>query len=202
MSIKAIVWDIGGVLLRSASFENRVPLEKKFNMSSDELSSLIFGKSDNFRSQLGEISSEAHNQNIAATLSLSMEETAQLLVDFFAKDFLDFGLVEEIRQYKKSYVSAVLSNYDDTLRNNIENVWKINDAFQKLFISSEIGLMKPGKEIYQFLIEALALHPEEIVFIDDFIENVEGAIAVGMHAIHFQSPQQTHIALNKLLEKF
>ena len=49
--------------------------------------------------------------------------------------------------------------------------------------------MKPKAEIYLLALEQLKVSPSEAVFVDDFIENVIGAQAVGMSAIHFHEPK-------------
>ncbi len=67
------------------------------------------------------------------------------------------------------------------------DVWKIDDAFDHMFISAEIGLAKPDPQIYQAVVTELHKDPSEIVFVDDFIENVQAAREAGWHAIHFQS---------------
>jgi epoxide hydrolase-like predicted phosphatase len=109
--------------------------------------------------------------------------------------------VNHIRELKQNYCTAVLSNYMAVLRQRITGEWQIGDAFHHLIISSEVGLMKPSPEIYQFALETVGFAPEETVFIDDFIENVEGARAVGIHGILFTDPQQAKTSLKELLEK-
>jgi putative hydrolase of the HAD superfamily len=56
-------------------------------------------------------------------------------------------------------------------------------------ISAEVGLMKPDPRIYRLAAESVGLETTEVLFVDDFIENVEGAKAVGMQAIHFADPE-------------
>ena len=67
--------------------------------------------------------------------------------------------------------------------------------FDVTIFSAEVGLVKPDARIYRLTLEKLGVEPEEAVFVDDFIENVEGAQAVGMKAIHFKSSQQAQQAL-------
>ena len=50
--------------------------------------------------------------------------------------------------------------------------------------------MKPDARIYQIALEKLGVAASKSVFLDDFPENVEGARAVGMQAIHFTQPEQ------------
>lgn len=68
-------------------------------------------------------------------------------------------------------------------------------------ISSEEHLIKPEPEIYQCLCSRYNLRPEECVFTDDRMENVEGARKVGMQAVLFQSAQQFDHELSSLLSK-
>jgi putative hydrolase of the HAD superfamily len=76
---------------------------------------------------------------------------------------------------------------------------KIDDAFDQLIISAEVGIMKPDARIYQLALEKLGVAPAEAVFVDDFAVNIEGARAVGMYAIQFTRPDQTVEELKKLL---
>ena len=54
---------------------------------------------------------------------------------------------------------------------------------------------------YQIALERLAVQPEAAVFVDDFIENIEGARKLGIQGIHFQSPDQALAELRDLLEQ-
>ncbi len=82
----------------------------------------------------------------------------------------------------------------------VVDVWQIENAFDRLVISAEIGLVKPDLAIYQWLISQLGMDPAQAVFVDDFPHNVEGAQAAGLQAIHFRTPEQAVVELQKLLE--
>ena len=58
-----------------------------------------------------------------------------------------------------------------------------------MVISAEVGVMKPKAEIYLLALEQLGARADEALFVDDFIENVEAAQALGMSAIHFTESQ-------------
>jgi HAD superfamily hydrolase (TIGR01509 family) len=77
---------------------------------------------------------------------------------------------------------------------------KFEDAFDGLVISAEVGVMKPKAEVYLLALEQLGVSPGEAVFVDDFIENVEGARSVGMSAIHFRDPESALAELRSLLK--
>ncbi|MDR6904581.1 putative hydrolase of the HAD superfamily [Agromyces sp. 3263] len=51
--------------------------------------------------------------------------------------------------------------------------------FERVFVSGELGMVKPNAEIYEHVIDELGIAPGELVFIDNKSENVEGARAVG-----------------------
>ena len=57
--------------------------------------------------------------------------------------------------------------------------WK---HFEGVVISAELGVLKPDPGIFGHLLQTFALEPEETVFLDDVLRNVEGARAVNMHA--------------------
>jgi glucose-1-phosphatase len=56
--------------------------------------------------------------------------------------------------------------------------------FKQVFVSSDVGLRKPDAEAFQFVIRAINVPAERILFFDDSAANVEGARACGLHAIH------------------
>lgn len=57
--------------------------------------------------------------------------------------------------------------------------------------------MKPDRRIFEMLCDRASIAPEDCVFIDDGLQNVEGARAAGMDAIHFTSPQALEEALTE-----
>jgi len=57
------------------------------------------------------------------------------------------------------------------------------------FLSYEMRTLKPEPEYYDKVLRGLAFSPEEIVFVDDRRENVDGAEAIGMRGVLFQTPE-------------
>ena len=60
--------------------------------------------------------------------------------------------------------------------------------FRELFLSSSIGLRKPDAEAFDHVVQAIGVPASRIVFFDDLAENVEGARARGLTAVHVTSP--------------
>lgn len=185
---------------RTEDYGPRKALADRLGWDPADLEDLIFGNKDGHRAQLGQIPYEMHWQNVAKALGIPDGQVWQIRDEFFAGDRLDYTLVDEIRTLKQHYTTAILSNYMKVLRDQVENQWKIGDAFDHLIISSEVGVMKPAPGIYQIALKKIGCHPHEAVFLDDFIQNVFGAQNIGMHAILFKNPQQALADLHKILE--
>lgn len=104
-----------------------------------------------------------------------------------------------IKEVKKSHLVAVLSNTNSTH----ETIWKykyrvVLSEFDQIFTSHTMDYIKPQKEIYLTMADALELPPKNILFIDDKEENVKGAEAVGMKAVQVKTPEQMYADLHKL----
>lgn len=72
---------------------------------------------------------------------------------------------------------------------------RLGEVFGTLVVSGQEGVMKPDRRIFEMLCDRAGIAPEDCVFIDDGLHNVEGARAAGMDAIHFTSPQALEEAL-------
>lgn len=73
--------------------------------------------------------------------------------------------------------------------------------FTRLFVSSEIGRRKPEPAAFHYVAEAIGKPPESILFFDDSMENVDGARAVGMPAVHVRTTQDIIDALARLEQR-
>ena len=71
--------------------------------------------------------------------------------------------------------------------------------FDVIVGSGAEGMLKPDPRLYEIALERLEVEPEEAIFVDDFIENVEGANQFGIHGIHFKTPGQAIGEIQELL---
>jgi putative hydrolase of the HAD superfamily len=200
MTIQAIIFDFGGVLVRTSDFTPRERLAARFGMTSHELMDLVFVGDSGMGAQRGEITIEQHWENVRLALKLTPQELVDFKDEFWSKDVIDTELIEYIRSLHRSYRTALLSNAFSDLRQMIIEQWQFADAFDTLVISSEIGIVKPDPRIYHLVLERLGVQPAEAVFVDDFQKNIEGAKAVGMQGIHFRDPEQARSELEQLLK--
>lgn len=82
--------------------------------------------------------------------------------------------------------TAILSNMPKEFVPSILKHFSWIQAFDQLYWSCDLHLVKPEREFYQLAAQGLNLEPEECLFIDDSMVNVEGARAIGMEAIHYR----------------
>lgn len=199
MSIKAIYFDIGGVLVRTVNRASRNRLAVRLGMTAEALEELVFSGENGRKAQRGEITAEQQWAYVCQQINWPPMKWRDLEAKFFAGDRLDIELVGYIRSLHGRYKTGVISNALSDVRAAIDNKWHMADAFDAITISAEVGVMKPDARIFQIALQSLGLQPAEAVFVDDFLHNVEGARAVGMHAIQFRSPEQVRLDLEAIL---
>ena len=65
------------------------------------------------------------------------------------------------------------------------------DLFQKIFLSFDMGMVKPNPRIYQQVLDELHLAAGQVVFFDDNLSNIESAKNMGIQAIHIVDPMRS-----------
>ena len=196
-AIKALIWDMGGVLLRTEDGTPREELAARLGTNRRALERLVFASPSAEQAMRGEIPVEEHWTAVGRSLALSAAEMIEFQKAFWAGDRIDDRLVDAIRGLRGRYQTALLSNAWSNMHETAAMRYRFLDAFDVVVFSAEIKLAKPDERIYRHVLEQLNVEPFEAVFVDDFIENVEAAKRLGMHTIHFQSQDQ---ALRELEE--
>ncbi len=199
MTIRAVIWDMGGVLLRTEDHKSRERQAEKLGLSRDKLEEMVFWGDYGSRAQLGEYTVEQHKENLRRVFDITSEEMTHFWEEFWAGDRVDMELIEYIRSLRSRYKTCLLSNAFSNLRRVIDEVWNFSDAFDEIIISAEVGLVKPDDRIYRLALDRLNVNPEEAVFIDDFLQNIEAARLINMKVVHFENSQQARTDLENLL---
>ena len=198
MTIRAVFFDLGGVIVRTEFQAPRQHLAERLGMEYEGLVRLVFESETSRQASTGLISEEEHWAAVIRRLHLPESQTQDVRDEFFAGDITDIALLDFMRGLRRKYKVGLISNAWSGLRPWIVSR-KFEDAFDALTISAEVGVMKPDARIYQIALEKLGVAASESVFLDDFPENVAGARAVGMQAIHFTQPEQALKELKQLL---
>lgn len=201
MPINNIIFDFGGVILRTEDRRPRTELAKQLGMTYEQLERLVYNGSSGVLAQLGKITPEQHWENICIELGRSPEAIPELQSGFWGGDILDTDFLQHIRTLRQDYTISLLSNAFGDLRTYLRDHWKIENDFDHVIISAEEGVMKPAPRIYEIALERSQTEPQESVFTDDMPQNVEAALSLGMHAIHFRNREQAKSDLDQLLSK-
>jgi len=200
MTIRAVFFDFGGVIVRTEYQAPRQHLAERLGMEYEDVVKLVFESPSNVRASIGEISDKEHWAEVTKRLRRPASETEAIREEFFAGDVVDREIVNYLRSLRSSHHVGLISNAWPDLRDYITSL-KFEDAFHHMTISGEVGVMKPEARIYQIALEQAGVSPNEAVFVDDFYENIEGCQAVGMHGIHFRDPQTAMTELRNLLDE-
>jgi epoxide hydrolase-like predicted phosphatase len=196
--IKAIIFDVGGVLVRTSNWSLRRKWEYSLGLKPGESDEIVFGRPMGIKAQLGEISDHQLWHWIGQRLDLSASELSTFHRDFWANDELNNELIDLIRILRPNYQTAVLSNFPDNLRQLLAEKYVIADDFDLIVCSAEEGVMKPDAEIYLRTLTRLGCKPSEAIFVDDNEENVSGAQGLGIRAIQFSREVNLKVLLSGL----
>ena len=196
--VRALIFDYGGVLRRTADPRPRRELERAFDLEPGEVYDLVFRSPRWDDVQHGRIDSDAFWSHVGEELSLDEGELAEFRRGFWGGDRLDEELVALIRQLReRGYQTALLSNAPPDMEAYIEELG-IADAFDVIVISGDEGVTKPTPEIYERTLGRLHVAPEEAVFIDDMRVNVEAARRLGLRATLFRGLAPLRVWLRDL----
>jgi epoxide hydrolase-like predicted phosphatase len=201
--IKAIVFDIGGVLIKTEDDSSRRELEQRYHLPTGGVEILVFDSEQAIASSIGRVNQEAVWNSVAEQLSLSPEGLEDFKRSFWAGDRVDMDLIRFLQECRPEYTTALLSNAWMGFRQDIADGYGILEGktVDRVLISSELGVVKPETQIYQILANTVNCGYDEILFVDDFLENIKAAEALGMKAIHYNPEMDLINEIKSLLGK-
>jgi putative hydrolase of the HAD superfamily len=183
--IKAIIFDVGGVLVRTEDRTPRRRLEEQYGLQPGEAEFLVYNSEQGQQAQRGEITATTLWRWIQARFNLDAAALADFRQQFWGGDRLNAPLLALVHSLRPRYQTAIISNAMDDLHHTLAAVYPMADAFDLIVGSAAERVMKPAPEIFLRTLARLGREPAEAIFIDDFAHNVAGAQAVGMAAIHY-----------------
>ena len=204
MSDKALITDLGMVIVSftetmASIFGRYLPKENLPKDLRQQIRIEDFGRgtvtADEFCRLCNEVLAKYGGQKLSA------DEIRTACTDF------GFTLVEEMAdlvrklrlQGKRVYL---LTNTNVFHWEYQEDKFKLYDLFggeENVIASHEVGYRKPDSAIYRLAEQKFGLKPEDIIFIDDLLENVEGARGCGWNAILHQNPTETIERVEKFI---
>jgi len=189
--IRGIIWDMGGVVLRTMDPAPRTELAQRFGLTMKELEKVAFLGEDSKSAELGQITREEHWNWVAAQFGMDPQDGHIFEDQFWAGDQVDVDLIKYIRELRPEYKTGLLSNAWSDMRELIDGYLPhCLDVFDASIFSYEVGLVKPDARFYQAILDQMGVEASQAIFIDDFAINIEGALAAGLNAIQFETIDQ------------
>jgi putative hydrolase of the HAD superfamily len=137
----------------------------------------------------GDLVAEAYWHKAAAGAGIVLNPTQ--LTGLIAADTdlwskLNAPMLEWARHLQRAGIrTGILSNMPDAVEAGLRARHQWIDTFDHNTWSHALNLAKPEPAIYLHAAEGLRTAPENILFLDDRLENINAALAVGMQAIHY-----------------
>jgi len=184
--IKTILFDYAGVITPTKNnFLFATKNSKRFGLSPDELMQMTY---ENWgETALGKLKDSVFWDQIAGKLKISPEELMSLVIETFP---VDKRMVELIRKTKIDHTTVLFSNQIKSWLEKVIDDNKLRNIFNYLVNSYNVGFRKPDREIFLEALKVTNSKPEETLFVDDSLENVEAAKKMGINAIKFENFEQ------------
>ncbi len=133
-------------------------------------------------------------------MKLDPVATAELRAAYFAGGSWETDLIEFARLLGPRVKTGVISKAWPNARTAIRDY--VNDSmFDDLIFSAEVGLAKPDRRIFDLALDRLGVNPDETIFIDDGLANVEAAKSIGMIGLRFEQTTQIIEQINFYLQQ-
>lgn len=197
MTIRAVIFDLGGVLASLGDPRVHRQWEKRLHLEEGSLFRVLWENDVAREAMVGRATFDDLCATWMERLSLRRDELDRLLGDIWTDEF-DEELLAFIRALRPRYKTALLSNATLDTREVVKE--HVNEeTFHVILFSGEEGVRKPNPEIYRRALARLGVSPEEAIYVDDFAENVEAARAMGIHAILFTDSRQVREEIERAL---
>jgi len=196
--VRGLLVDFGGVLTTNV-FDSFKAFCRSEGLPEDSVKNMFRERGEGLallrRLETGELTADEFSAQFAPLLGVSAENLVERL---FGGIGPDEPMLEAVRRSRKAGIrTGLISNswgnglaYEPAL---------LEELFDAVVISGEVGLHKPQPEIFRLGAERIGVAPEDCVFVDDLRENCAGAEAVGMKAILHRGSPGTLPQLEELL---
>ena len=191
MSIKFLYFDLGKVLV---NFDIRQMLEQMADVAgihASDVSRVLFDDGLQAEFELGHLTDEQFHQEFCrrTNTQADFQTLTVAAADFFELNTSILPLVTSLGRTRHRL--GVLSNTCRLhWRHCVKRYGMVAELFPVHVLSCDLGVAKPDLEIYRAAAQRAAVNPAGIFFVDDLIENVNGALAAGFDAVQYVSMRQ------------
>lgn len=199
MAIRAIVFDIGGVLEITPDTGVTQKWETFLGLEAGDLNMRM---ANVWRDgSLGKWSEEQVQQSLREVFGMNQEQVEAFWHEMWEEYLgtLNVLLAAYFSSLRPRYRTALLSNSFVGARSREQERYHFDEMTDLIIYSHEVGIAKPDRRIFELTCEQLAVQPEETIFLDDVEQHVMAARSVGIHAILFQNTEQAIAQITEAL---
>ncbi|MBA3724084.1 MAG: HAD-IA family hydrolase [Candidatus Levybacteria bacterium] len=197
--IKAIVVDVGGVLVQTLDYSPRRLWENKLHLLAGQISKEVYELEPGDLATTGQVKPERIWMDIQKKFALTQKDLSQLELDFYSGDIRNEEFYAFMQSIRAKYQTAILSNAWLDAREIFTNHYHLDQIVDQMIISAEEGMRKPNKEIFMLMLQRLKVQAEEVLYVDDDSTNIYSADALDINAVLFTTTKETIEHMKKFL---
>ena len=200
MTIRAVVFDIGGVLEITPPTGWVQRWEAYLHLQAGELDERLM---DVWRDgSFGIIAEEDVKKRIGEIMKFDRTHVEALMEDLWEEYLgtLNVELADYFASLRPRYRTAMLSNSFAGARQQEQERYHFAELCDLLIYSHEEGVAKPERRIFELACDRLGVQPEEMIFVDDVEVNVAAAREFGIQAILFRETKEVIAAIQTCLQ--
>jgi FMN phosphatase YigB (HAD superfamily) len=196
--VQALLFDLGGVVLDidfHRAFEHWQPVSR---LSLEEIKAGFRFDAAYQQHERGEISAAQYFTHLCDTLQLQQghARVAEGWNAIFLGEISEtLALIQSIRNHLPCYAFTNSNTAHQAAWSAMFP--EVVQAFDRIFVSSDMGCRKPERQAFDHITRAINLPAGTILFFDDLAENVAGAQAAGLQAVHVRGPADVRAALER-----
>lgn len=200
MTIRAVVFDIGGVLEIKSRTGWVEKWETYLHLKPGEVHGLLMDVW--IDGSYSNISEEEVEKRIGEIMGMDLGQVEALIADLWEEYLgeLNVELATYFASMRPRYQTALLSNSFSGARSREQERYHFAELCDLLIYSHEEGIVKPERRIFELTCERLGVQPAEIVFLDDVEANVAAARELGIQAILFRENKEAIAAIQACLQ--
>jgi glucose-1-phosphatase len=187
--IKVVLFDLGRVVL---DFDHKRAAERMSAFCAKkplEIYNLFFESPATAAFEAGKITPEDFYLQVKEMLNLglSYDSFTPIWNDIFFLSAKNRSVYRLVNSLRANYKTALLSNINTLHYEYIKKNFPVLGVFDNIFLSFQLGLIKPDQKIYNKVIQDLKVNPQEIFYTDDRPELVESAKSLGIKSYLFSN---------------
>jgi putative hydrolase of the HAD superfamily len=185
MSVKLVMFDLGGVLVKIAPEKFLAKLAEATGKSVESLKPSVEDRKLIESLELGYINPRVFYEQVKERTGVgwTYEQFVKAWNSIIVDENSDTTWV--LDRLRTQYKLLVLTNTDPVHDTYIRNMWPVFQFIPHWVASYVVGFRKPDPRIFELALREADVQPRETVYIDDLAEHIETARHLGIPAIHF-----------------